>query len=200
MSKKTYKERAREQREKEILQVTRQIMTEKGYPALNMDDVAEGVGISKPTLYQHFSTKEALIVSVIAMQYEEFEADLIQHPELPALQELERVLRNMLERRFSGKSIHPHLHPELIAMIHDNETLTAYRERVMKSFYALIDRAKEEGNVTSDVPTPLIARMMFCLQGVLLDPTNSHKKIEKENLEMAISQAITLLMNGIRSS
>lgn len=59
------KQREREAREDLILAVARRMLFESGYHGLNMDRVAEAVEYSKGTIYQHFTTKEDLILAVV---------------------------------------------------------------------------------------------------------------------------------------
>ena len=53
MKKHSYKEIERQRREEDILHVAERLLLERGYGNLNMDELADAVGISKPTLYQH---------------------------------------------------------------------------------------------------------------------------------------------------
>lgn len=43
-----------------ILEAAISVFSEQGYMGAKMDDIASGAGISKPTLYQYFASKEAL--------------------------------------------------------------------------------------------------------------------------------------------
>ena len=51
-------------REKRILEVARRLIIEDGYHGLNMDRIAELLGISKGTIYNHFSCKEEIIIAL----------------------------------------------------------------------------------------------------------------------------------------
>jgi AcrR family transcriptional regulator len=57
------RERRRQMLREEILEATHQLLTERGYAAMSMDDLAARVGVSKPTLYNQFPTKEDLIAA-----------------------------------------------------------------------------------------------------------------------------------------
>lgn len=52
------------EREAQMVAEARRQVSEHGYFGLNMDKVAAAVGLSKPTLYQHFRTKEDLLLGV----------------------------------------------------------------------------------------------------------------------------------------
>ena len=50
----------RRQREKQILQATRELFDERGVRDVNIDDIAKLVGTNRAILYRHFSGKEEL--------------------------------------------------------------------------------------------------------------------------------------------
>lgn len=49
----------------EILQAARNVMLVKSYTGATMDDIAAEAGITKPTIYQYFKTKDELFVGLI---------------------------------------------------------------------------------------------------------------------------------------
>ncbi len=53
------------ERRERLLRVAREIFAERGYQATTMDDVAAAAGFTKPILYQHFSSKEALYNEIV---------------------------------------------------------------------------------------------------------------------------------------
>ncbi len=61
----TLKERQRRQREELILHVTEEVLAEKGYYEMSMDEIAARVGIAKGTLYLHFAKKEDLAFALL---------------------------------------------------------------------------------------------------------------------------------------
>ncbi len=48
-----------------MLDVAVQVFAEHGYAATSMDEIAERVGVSKPMLYEYFSSKEGLLLAAI---------------------------------------------------------------------------------------------------------------------------------------
>jgi AcrR family transcriptional regulator len=57
---------SRAERERQILDAATAVFTERGYQAGSMDAVAERVGVTKPVLYDHFGSKEGLLLASIA--------------------------------------------------------------------------------------------------------------------------------------
>lgn len=55
----------RAQREHQMLEVAVAVFSEHGYVAASMDDIAERVGVSKPMLYEYFTSKEGLLLAAI---------------------------------------------------------------------------------------------------------------------------------------
>lgn len=60
----TRKEREFQAREELILGHARRLLLERGFQAWNMEQLAEAVEYSKGTLYQHFTSKEDLVLAV----------------------------------------------------------------------------------------------------------------------------------------
>lgn len=54
-----------DERKDQILNAAEGVFTEKGFDNARMDDIAEGTGLSKGTLYLYFKNKDALIVAIL---------------------------------------------------------------------------------------------------------------------------------------
>ena len=55
----------RQQRRAQLLEAANHVFTTRGYHAASMDDIADAAGISKPVLYQHFSSKLDLYLALL---------------------------------------------------------------------------------------------------------------------------------------
>lgn len=60
----TPKQREIRDREERILKIARQTIISDGYHGLNMDRIAEEIGASKGTIYNHFGCKEEIIIAL----------------------------------------------------------------------------------------------------------------------------------------
>jgi AcrR family transcriptional regulator len=54
-----------EQRREQLVLVALELFAHRGYRATTMDDIAERAGVTKPLLYQHFSSKRALYLELV---------------------------------------------------------------------------------------------------------------------------------------
>jgi AcrR family transcriptional regulator len=70
MEKISRKQQEIQQREVDILQISRRILLDEGYEALSMDKLASELGTAKGTLYKHFPNKEEIVLALVcqAMQ------------------------------------------------------------------------------------------------------------------------------------
>jgi AcrR family transcriptional regulator len=53
------------QRRQQLFAVALGLFAQRGYRATTMDDIAEAAGVTKPLLYQHFSSKRALYLELV---------------------------------------------------------------------------------------------------------------------------------------
>jgi AcrR family transcriptional regulator len=54
-----------EQRRRQLCSVALELFAVRGYRATTMDDIAEAAGVTKPLVYQHFSSKRALYLELV---------------------------------------------------------------------------------------------------------------------------------------
>lgn len=67
------------ERERRILEAALKIFSQTGYSGANMDAVALEAGLSKPTLYQYFPSKEALFSAMMLGERDRM-MDVFEHP------------------------------------------------------------------------------------------------------------------------
>ena len=60
----------RDERRGQLLVAASEIFVDRGYHAAGMDEIADRAGVSKPVLYQHFSSKLELYLAVLARHVE----------------------------------------------------------------------------------------------------------------------------------
>jgi AcrR family transcriptional regulator len=56
---------ARADRRDQLLDVAEAVFVDRGFAGASMDDVAEGAGVTKPVLYDHFGSKDGLLAAVV---------------------------------------------------------------------------------------------------------------------------------------
>jgi AcrR family transcriptional regulator len=195
MTQLTWQERQRQLREEAILDATQALMAEQGYSQMSMDDVAARLGVSKATLYQHFPSKEELVINVIVRSMRRGEEFIQQQdPSLPALVRLERVMRNALEHQaelWTARIMLP------AASVPLHPLFQAQAQRLNLALTQLVDTAKAEGDIAPHLSTAVIVLM---LRGIMRE--GSHGTLLANN-EYSIAELrdtlIEILFNGIRA-
>jgi AcrR family transcriptional regulator len=190
------KERQWQLREAMIIDETEALLLEQGYEAMSMDEVAAKVGISKATLYQHFSSKEDLAVNVIVrgvrntLESLQSETGIVKRP----LERLVGALRTTLLRRLkfgqAGSSLPAQVikkHPRYQAAI---EEMTTIIEQV-------IDQAKRDGCVNPNLKTAIIVPMVATLVQSDLEDILQHSQSTPEEL---LDTMIHIIMYGFVTS
>lgn len=155
----TLKERQRQVREEAILVAAHELLTEQGYTAMSMDDLAARVGVSKATLYQHFPSKEELAVNVVLHGMRRSEALISEmHGARPALERLEMMLRQAIEGRQSLSMAQVSFPPLLLKR---HPLYQAQHEHMVELIRAMVDEAKADGSIKQNIPTPIIIQMIL---------------------------------------
>ena len=158
------REQRRLARERRILEAAQELMEAHGYDAMTMDDLAARAGITKPTLYQHFPSKEEIAVRAI-VQRMRGARELLNEQDTaqPAMARLEWFLKRMVEAKFTpghlpiGSTTRMALAPVLRAHAdYRNEF-----DLLVTAVSGLIEQAKAEGTFRSHLPTRVAVQMMF---------------------------------------
>lgn len=94
-------ERKRKQKIDEILNATNEVLRDKGYDSINLEEVADRVDLTKASLYHYFSSKEELLTSCLDRVAEDASARMQQvletHADAAASVRLEKlVLEHLL--------------------------------------------------------------------------------------------------------
>ena len=152
------KERQWRLREDSILDAAYELLAERGAGGVSMDDIAARAGVSKPTLYQHFASKDDLVVSVGVRMMGRSQAALeARAPGTPAVDHIVEVLTEGLTRRAGLWSMRVAMP---MALAEQDPAWLAQRGRVQAALARLVDEAKAEGDIDARFPTPVVVRML----------------------------------------
>jgi AcrR family transcriptional regulator len=92
---------AKEEIEERILETADRLFYRQGIRAIGVDTVADEIGISKRTLYNHYPSKDALIAAYLSRRVVELEVT-----DRPPLEQIlgafDRLERSVASRRFRG--------------------------------------------------------------------------------------------------
>ena len=193
------REKQLQKRMQETLEVALRILMERGYANLNMDELAEEVGISKPTLYQYFNSKDELVAQAFALMFQKMEEHILELAEMPALDQLEQFLRAMLKSRSLQRAIMTQVDMETMRSIFHRypfmiERLVSARNKISE----IVTKAQEQGEIDPSLPAWVVVNALFSLQGVVSSPFMKEEiPRSDEEIARAIESTVRLFRRGV---
>ncbi len=87
-------------RRDDILHAAAQIFRQKGYHAASMQDIADAVGLQKPSLYHHVNSKQEILLALLdhALDLLIADMDLVLASKAPADEKLRAAMRAYIRR------------------------------------------------------------------------------------------------------
>jgi AcrR family transcriptional regulator len=163
------RERRKQLLREEILEAARALLSEKGYVAMSMDELAAQVGISKPTLYSHFTTKDDIVVETVVREMERFIA-LIESDaggQTP-LQHLMLVMRKFIKLYAEKDRMEPQSWtPELFQLLCSREEALSCMRRIDAAIATLIQSGIAAGEIDPQLDPPTVASAFFSIASSL---------------------------------
>ena len=154
-----WKDRQRQLREDALLNATTELMSLHGFAHTTMDAIATRVGVSKPTLYQHFTSKNSIVEAVMLRNLQNAEQRLAAVE--TSIEAGQRARVELEEHLVAAIGVHQGLwasQAHIPTELRDARKLRVRRQRVWDRYARIIDRCKAEGDCRDDIPTALIVR------------------------------------------
>lgn len=159
------RERRRQMLRAEILEAARTLIAEKGYAAMSMDDLAARVGVSKPTLYSHFATKDEIFIVVSLLIMERLMAVIEDDTtERTPLEKLALLLHTAVQIQIEkGKTETQLWRPEIFDLLRSHPISSAGLQRMNQAIVTLVRAAIEQGQIDSGLDPATVIRAHFAL-------------------------------------
>ena len=160
------KEKQRQERAALILQTAEEVLLQKGYSAMSMDDIAARAGIAKGTLYLHFATKDDLVFRLLERDLQTilYMIENSMTSEGSARSKLTCILNSLYQGWF-GK------HGQLLYLLYNSTDLkNAMREKLKGALHGvadcittLLDQGKARGEFDPLIPTDVMVSIFFSM-------------------------------------
>lgn len=180
-----------------ILRQARAHFFAHGYVTFTMDDLAAELGMSKKTLYVHFSGKDEIIGAVLRDLGDEVRADaegLLRSRELNFAEKLRSFVEGMMQRLATLdprtlRELQRHA-PELFARVDEMR-----RKNIPYIFGRLIEEGQAAGYVRADLPvTFAIEFFLHAMQGLLQGPVLERLRLTPST---ALAQGVDVFFGGL---
>ena len=190
----SFKDRQRLVREELILDEAQALLASKGYSDMTLEDVILRVGISKPTLYQHFRSKDEMVVRVVmrAMRRAtEYGATL--DPALPACTRIQMFFDWMLECRFGADGLRFGESGVKLAFSCPARTMKEEEEsRLTVMLTKLFEDAQREGSARTDLDACFLARSFLThLRDVTIELAVEQGEVDLATLKQFMTRLYT---------
>ena len=161
-----YREQVLQLREGAIVEAVNRLLVSKGYELMTVDEVAAEAGLSKASLYKHFSSKEELAAAAMIRLLERAIAQVAgqraQAPQATARAQLETLVRWTLKVQLAGEMPSlPAANSRLTAALRGNQS---YADRLIELSELLgewIVAAQGEGALDAVLPPEVILYTLF---------------------------------------
>ncbi len=145
-----------------ILNISRNLFFERGTKAVNMDDIATALGISKKTIYTHFSSKDEIVECEIDTHISEHACgiEVVKSKSKNAIDELRLIYQMDMETHQKMKPIFvadiQKYYPQCWRKLQD-----FFKTCVMKTIVENIQRGQGEGLYRTQIDIEFIASQYF---------------------------------------
>jgi AcrR family transcriptional regulator len=152
----SFRERQKHLREDEIVSTASALLGSKGYAGMTLDDVANEVGISKPTLYQHFVSKEDLGARILLNALRKAQEHLVELArELPPRDAVKAMIEWGIETHFGGGAYRD---LKAALFLYANPAVRDAERSVAASLAVVVERGQKAGTIPGLVPALMIAQ------------------------------------------
>lgn len=194
----SFKNQAFKLREQAILDATTVVLSGKGYDLMTMDDVAGAVGISKPSLYKHFKSKEELVGQALIRLLDDalgYVAAL--DAQLGPLQKLSALLEWALRVRLGGGlPFLPSTSPHVREMLMRNLRYMLKVRKLNRQLEALVAQAQEQGLLSRELPVDVI---LFSYYARTCDPAVEYlQQYSKMATDDIVRHMLKVAFEGLR--
>jgi AcrR family transcriptional regulator len=173
-----YQQQQWEARETAILDALEVLSTERGFAQVTMDDLADEVGISKATLYQHFASKDVMLVSLMQRHTRQFIDWLESTADQAPIERLKQTMRYLMEGHITPLRGLINVGREaVVPVFHNSPELMERHAQVLDRLIAIIRQGQGAGTIAADLAPSVIISAMWALSNVSMheyEPLQRH--------------------------
>lgn len=190
------RERQRQARGEAILEAAFALIVEQGYEALTMERLAARVGISRQTLYHHFTSREEIALRAILTLVEQgIEAIHAVDSALAPVEKLRRIMSWMLESRSEPVTAALIKARSALMSIKQHPDYRRAHERRTAALAEIVEAGQEAGELRADLPSRLIVQMLSGLVSASCEDLIATGQTTPAQVACAVTE---VFINGLR--
>lgn len=157
-----YQQKQWAMREDAILDALADLSKAHGFANVTMDDLADAVGISKATLYQHFSSKDEMLAALIHQHTARFIDWLTSTDDQPPVVRLRETVRYLMQEHITPlRGLIRAGREEVLPVFGANADLIAQHTQTIDMLAAIIRQGQAAGTIAPDLHPQVIIRAMW---------------------------------------
>ena len=180
----------------DVIEKAMQVFWHKGYEATSMEDLLSAMDLNRGSLYDTFGDKRQLFLKVVDRYCTNFvgpKFSLLNQPG-PAIPALRRFIHGMIESGLADPQRRGCLIANTVMELapHENEIAGTLRQALKMAedtFFQVLARAKQQGELTEDKDPRALARFLTTmLQGtIVMIKSGASADAVKQTVETALS-------------
>ncbi len=192
-----YQQQQWDAREQAILDALARLSAERGFAAVTMDDLADAVGISKATLYQHFASKDALLAHLMRTHTRQFQQWLESSAGQPPVDRLCGIMRHLMSGHITPlRGLIQVGREEVLPVFEMDADLVTAHAQTLDQLCAIVRQGQAEGQIAPDLAPGVVISAMWALSNV--SPGRHGPIGDLPPAEDIVQQMVTLFERAIR--
>jgi TetR/AcrR family transcriptional regulator of autoinduction and epiphytic fitness len=194
----SFKQQMLAAREEAIIDVVNRLLSEKGFEAMTVDEVAFEVGVAKASLYKHFPSKEDLAAAAMVRVMQRATAQIKQLEALAKpIDRLKAIARWMMQLKLAGEMPNlPSQNSTLRATLVGNEAYISSLMQTSDTLGAWIEAAQAAKEISSTLPAIVV---LYTLYARACDPVLEFLKASDQYSDAQILDMVEVsCFDGLR--
>jgi AcrR family transcriptional regulator len=191
------RDRTKEAKEERILTAALELFGKRGFEKTSVESITRKAKVAKGTFYNFFEKKEDVLLYFLDREYAKSEAEITlkRSVQQTFIDQIGLSVSTYIKHIFPGREFTKVLIKERIGNIGTGKNKNELR--LMEEIFQSIERAKQGGEIRSDVDSRRLTEMIFALYTMyVIYWTNSFIKTKKECVDR-IQEAVRYLLHGI---
>jgi TetR/AcrR family transcriptional regulator, transcriptional repressor for nem operon len=156
--------KSRENTKSKVLKIGRSLLQQHGYNGFSFQDIAHILEIKKPSLYDHYASKEDLIIAILDNYEHLFQSWTQTVKDLSPIEQIKQVFKVFYHFCCDGKKVCP-----VLSLITDLTVLSSPTQKAMKNFITqwlawlteVIIQGQKLKKIRSDLKADELAQLIY---------------------------------------
>jgi AcrR family transcriptional regulator len=189
-------ERRKEQKKENIRRAALELFRSHGFNKVTISDIANKAGVSPVTIYNHFGSKDELVLDIVKTQFQTLlgKFQQVMKGELPFVEKLQTIVfdKTALASQFQGEWIQAVVqgNPELQQFIE-----TVYQQELNQLMVDFFEEGKNQGFINPELSQEAIMLYLDIFRKGIF--ANSNLIANIKNSEKLMLDLITISLYGL---